>query len=101
MPEDTDDLVEWTLPDHEPMRRMILSRFEDDVLLREEVEAWLDNAVAPGEPVLCGCPEMGICYCRCNACTKCERWREILPTRKKRTQKNQRSQRSKRSKRRR
>lgn len=62
MPEDANDQVAWTLPNHEPMRRMILSRFEDDILLREEVEAWLDSAAAPGEPVLCGCPDLGARY---------------------------------------
>ena len=96
MQEDTDDVVEWTLPNHEPMRRMILSRFEEDVLLREEVEAWLDSAVAPGEPVLCGCPELGVCYCGCKACGKCQSWRELLPTKKKRNQGGQKSRRGKR-----
>ena len=85
MPEDTNDLVEWTLPNHEPMRRMILSRFEDDVLVREEVEAWLDRVAAPGEPVLCSCPQLGLCYCHCKTCLKCEKWRKQPPERKKRS----------------
>lgn len=37
---------------HEAMRVLILGRFEDDVLLRQEVELWLDDLIAPGEPVL-------------------------------------------------
>ena len=41
--------------DHEAMRRLVLSRFEDDVLLRQEVEVWLDEVVAPGEQVVCEC----------------------------------------------
>lgn len=90
MPEDTDELVEWSLPNHEPMRRMILSRFEDDVLLREEVEAWLDSAAAPGEPVVCACPGLAVCYCPCKACAKCEMWRKAPPEKKKRGQRGKR-----------
>ena len=57
--------------DHEAMRVLILSRFEDDVLRRGEVEVWLDGLVQPGESVLCDCPELGFCYCDCKACKKC------------------------------
>ena len=49
--------------DHEAMRRLVLSRFEDDVLLRQDVEAWLDEVVAPGEEIVCDCEELGLCYC--------------------------------------
>ena len=34
--------------DHEAMRVLILSRFEDDVLRRQEVELWLEGLVQPG-----------------------------------------------------
>ena len=51
---------------HETMRRLVLSRFEDDVLLRQEVEVWLDEVVAPGEEVVCECKELGLCYCFCD-----------------------------------
>ena len=81
MPEDTNHVVEWSLPDHEPMRRMILSRFEDDVLLRQEVEAWLDAVTAPGEPVLCGCPALGMCYCSCKRCARCDTLGQRVPAR--------------------
>ena len=57
--------------DHEAMRVLILSRFEDDVLRRQEVELWLEGLVQPGELVLCDCPELGLCYCDCKACDKC------------------------------
>ena len=36
--------------DHEAMRVLILSRFEDDVLRRQEVEVWLDELVHLGNP---------------------------------------------------
>ena len=52
----------------ERMRASILSRFEDDVLVREEVEAWLDGCVV----VLCSCAELGVCHCDCKACGKCK-----------------------------
>ena len=58
--------------DHEAMRVLILSRFEDDVLRQREVEVWLDGLVQPGGSVLCDCPELGFCYCDCKACDKCE-----------------------------
>ena len=48
MPVDTKDVNEWDRTDHEVMRVLILSRFEDDVLLRGEVEVWLDDMAAPG-----------------------------------------------------
>ena len=57
--------------DHEEIRRLILSKFEDNVLERQEVEAWLDELVAPGEQVLCDCEELGLCYCDCKTCSKC------------------------------
>lgn len=57
--------------DHEEMRRLILDRFEDDALQRQEVEVWLDELVAPGEKVYCDCEELGFCYCNCEACGKC------------------------------
>ena len=57
--------------DHEAMRVLILSRFEDDVLRRREVEVWLDGLLHLGESVLCDCPERGFCYCDCKACKKC------------------------------
>ena len=53
------------------MRLLILSRFEDDVLLRQEVEEWLDEAVAPGEQIMCDCEELGLCYCCCEKCENC------------------------------
>lgn len=57
--------------DHEGMRRLILSRFEDDVLRRQEVEVWLDEVVPPREYALCDCEELGLCYCACKACGEC------------------------------
>ena len=56
---------------HEAIRRLVLSRFEDDVLLRQEVETWLDEVVAPGEQVICDCEEVGLCYCSCEKCKSC------------------------------
>lgn len=62
---------------HEGMRLLILGRFEDDVLLRQEVEAWLDE-LAPlgqsvvGESLMCVCAELGLCYCNCEGCAECE-----------------------------
>ena len=56
---------------HEAMRLLVLSRFEDDVLLRQEVEVWLDEVVAPGEQVVCDCEELGLCYCFCEKCKHC------------------------------
>lgn len=62
---------------HEGMRLLILSRFEDDVLLRQEVEAWLAE-LAPlgqsvvGESLMCVCAELGLCYCNCEGCAECE-----------------------------
>ena len=56
---------------HEAMRLLILSRFEDDVLLRRDVEAWLDEVVAPGEEIVCDCEELGLCYCFCDKCKGC------------------------------
>ena len=62
---------------HEGMRLLILGRFEDDVLLRQEVEAWLDQ-LAPlgrsvmGESRMCACAELGLCYCSCEGCAECE-----------------------------
>ena len=50
-------------PNHEAMRLLVLSRFEDDVLLRQDVEAWLDEVVAPGEEIQCECAELGLCHC--------------------------------------
>ncbi len=57
--------------DHEEMKRLILSKFENDALERQEVEAWLDDLVTPGEKVLCDCEELGFCYCNCKTCSKC------------------------------
>ena len=57
--------------DHEAMRVLILSRFEDDVLRRQEVEIWLDELVHLGESVWCDCAELELCYCSCKACDKC------------------------------
>ena len=56
---------------HEGMRLLILSRFDDDVLLRQDVEAWLDEVVAPGEEIACDCEELGLCYCTCKKCEGC------------------------------
>lgn len=56
---------------HEGMRLLILSRFEDDALLRQEVEVWLDEVSAPGEQVLCECAELGLCHCFCEKCSGC------------------------------
>ena len=71
IPVDTKDVNEWDRTDHEVMRVLILSRFEDDVLLRGEVEVWLDDMAAPGEPVSCDCSELELCYCFCKACEGC------------------------------
>ena len=67
MPESEVGAITYRLED-ERMRASILSRFEDDVLRREEVEAWLDGWVV----VLCSCAEFGLCYCDCEACGKCK-----------------------------
>ena len=56
---------------NEAMRLLVLSRFEDDVLLRQEVEVWLDEVIAPGELVVCECEELGLCYCFCEKCEGC------------------------------
>ena len=61
---------------HEAMRRLVLSRFEDDVLLRQEVEVWLDEVVAPGEQAVCECEELGLCYCFCKDCEECGKVRK-------------------------
>ena len=90
MPEDTHGQVEWSLPIREPIRRMILSGFEDEVLLREEMEVWVDSAAAPGEPVLSGCSDMAACYCRCNLCAKCERQRKLPAATKKSSRRGKR-----------
>lgn len=68
---EADGNAEWGLTNHEPMRLLILSRFEDDALLRQEVEAWLDEAAAPGEAPPCDCEASGLCFCSCKACGKC------------------------------
>lgn len=57
--------------DHEGMRRLILSRFEDDVLLRSDVEVWLDALGVPGEDVVFEDGELGMCYCCCEGCKDC------------------------------
>ena len=62
---------------HEAMRRLILSRFEDDALLREEVESWLDEVAAPGEWAPCDCAAYGLCYCSCENCEKCDQDKEF------------------------
>lgn len=62
--------------DHEAMRLLILSRFEHDALVREEVEVWLDEVAAPGEPVSCDCAELGLCYCFCKKCETCGKVQE-------------------------
>ena len=59
--------------DHESMRRLILGRFEDDVLLRREVETWLDELAHPDEWILRGCME-AVCYCYCDRCRACKKW---------------------------
>ena len=64
---------------HEAMRRLILTRFEDDALLREEVESWLDEVAAPGEWAPCDCAAYGLCYCFCENCEKCETEKEFVP----------------------
>ena len=43
---------EQVMTGHEGMRLLILSRFEDDVLLRQEVEAWLDELAPLGRSVM-------------------------------------------------
>ena len=65
--------------DHEAMRRLILNRFEDDVLVREEVENWLDQVAAPGEWAPCDCAENRLCYCFCKGCENCEQPKEFGP----------------------
>lgn len=65
-------------PNPEAMRALILSRFEDDVLLRQEIESWLDEVVAPGEPVECNCEELGLCYCFCTRCEGCGKVTETV-----------------------
>ena len=62
--------------DHEAMRLLILSRFEHDALVREEVEVWLDAVAALGEPVSCDCAELGLCYCFCEKCETCGKVKE-------------------------
>ena len=57
--------------DHEAMRQLILRRFEDDALLRQEVEAWLDGVAAPGEHVMCDCEESRLCDWFCEKCKGC------------------------------
>ena len=64
---------------HEAMRRLILSRFEDDALVREEVENWLDEVAAPGEWAPCDCAADEICYCFCENCEKCDQVKEFAP----------------------
>lgn len=64
---------------HEAMRRLILSRFEDDALVREEVENWLDEAAAPGEWDPCDCAADELCYCFCKNCEKCDQEKEFGP----------------------
>lgn len=66
-----DDAGEVYQADHEEMRRLILSKFENDALERQEVEVWLDELTAPGEQVFCDCEELGLCYCDCKTCSKC------------------------------
>ena len=62
---------EWPGTGHEGMRLLILSKFEDDVLQRQEVETWLDGLAVPGEPGYCDCEELGFCYCSCKVCEEC------------------------------
>lgn len=66
--------------DHEGMRRLILSRFEDDVLLRGEVEVWLDALAAPGEDVVFENGELGLCYCSCEGAGTAARSRRVRLT---------------------
>ena len=49
--------------DHEGMRLLILSRFEDDALQRQEVEVWLDELAPPGEHLLYDCEQLRLCHC--------------------------------------
>ena len=65
--------------DHEAMRRLILNRFEDDVLVREEIENWLDQVAAPGEWAPCDCPADQLCYCFCKGCENCDQPKEFGP----------------------
>ena len=57
--------------DHEAMRRLILSRFEDDVLLRGTVEGWLDDVAAPDEGVDIETEPPPLCECPCETCKDC------------------------------
>ena len=65
--------------DHEAMRRLILNRFEDDVLVREEIENWLDQVSAPGEWAPCDCAEYRFCYCFCKDCEDCDQPKDFGP----------------------
>ena len=56
---------------HESMRLLVLSRFEDDALLRQEVETWLDELAHPAFGALCTCEQNGACYCNCDLCLEC------------------------------
>lgn len=58
---------------HACMRRLILSRFEDDELLLGEVEVWLDALSAPGEEVVSEDGVSGPCYCPCEGRKDCVR----------------------------
>lgn len=56
-------------------RRLIVARFADDALLQQEIEAWLDQVVAPDEdlePDCPGCEAARICYCHCESCLRCQ-----------------------------
>ena len=64
--------------DHEGMRRLILSRFEDDVLLRDDVEMWLDTLSVPGEDPVFEDGMLGQCYCSCEGCKDCGREAEDM-----------------------
>ena len=67
-----DDDDSWEV-NQEVMRRLILSRFEDDVLLRGDVEIWLDALAVPGEDVVFEDGMLGQCYCSCEGCKDCGR----------------------------
>ena len=62
----------------EVMRALILSRFDDDTLLRQEIGSWLDEVVAPGEQAVCDCEELGLCYCPCKRCEGCGKVAETV-----------------------
>lgn len=63
--------------DHEAMCRLVLNRFEGDVLLRQEVESWLDELGHAYEGIVCICAMERVCYCHCEQCMACEAWPHV------------------------